>query len=88
MVELKYIHPMSLAKIVAVIYAIVGFIAGIVIALFGVASLGIFGAAFGIASIIIFPILYAILGFICGAIGALLYNFVAKRIGGVKLVLR
>jgi predicted lipid-binding transport protein (Tim44 family) len=83
---------MSVAKIFAVLSAIVGLIEGIVLAGLGsmmgdmlsgtpVGMLGIFGYS----AIIMFPVGGAISGFIGGAIGALLYNFVAGRIGGIEI---
>jgi hypothetical protein len=93
MAELKYIDPMSLAKVQAVIGLIMGLVVGILVATFGgLASLApggrLVAVAFGIASIIIFPIVYAVMGFIGGLIGAWIYNFVARRIGGIRVVLR
>ena len=42
---------------------------------------------FGIAFAIVMPILYGAMGFMMGAIGALLYNLLAKLIGGFELEL-
>ena len=92
MVVLKRVGVMSVAKIFAVLSAIVGLIEGIVLAGVGsmmgdmlsgtpVASLGVFGYT----AIIMFPITGAISGFIGGAIGALLYNIVAGKIGGIEM---
>jgi hypothetical protein len=39
----------------------------------------------GIFMIIGIPLLYGFLGFLGGLIGAALYNFVAKRIGGLEI---
>jgi hypothetical protein len=39
----------------------------------------------GVGFIIIFPIIYAVMGFVTGAIGALIYNLVAKWIGGIEV---
>lgn len=92
--ELKSINPKSLAKVLAVNGLIIGLLVGIVIAAFGglasqIAPGGrMFAVAFGVLSIIIFPIAYAIAGFVGGAIMAVIYNFVAKRVGGVKVVLK
>ena len=97
MVMLKRVGVMSVAKIIAVLSAIVGLIEGIVFAglgsvlsgsmLGGILSgtpLGMLGV-FGYAAIIIFPVAGAISGFIEGAIGAFLYNLVAARIGGIEM---
>ena len=66
MQKVKRIGVLSLAKILGLLYAVLGLIFG---ALFAVLSLFGFGAGetglfFGTASIIIFPILYGIMGFI------------------------
>jgi hypothetical protein len=48
----------------------------------GVTILGI------VISVILVPIIYGILGFVFGAISALIYNFAAKRIGGIEFDLK
>ena len=87
MQKVKRIGVLSLAKILGLLYAVLGLIFG---ALFAVLSLfgfnaGETGLFFGTASIIIFPILYGIMGFIGGAISAFFYNLVAKWIGGIEV---
>ena len=39
-------------------------------------------------SIIVFPILYGIMGFVMGIICAVVYNFLARKIGGVMVDLK
>ena len=39
----------------------------------------------GIFSVVILPAMYAVMGFITGALGALIYNLVAKKIGGIEV---
>src|SRR5690606_768630 len=39
----------------------------------------------GIAMLIITPIIYGVIGFIFGALGAVVYNFVAKKFGGLEI---
>lgn len=92
MAVLKRIDPISLARVYAVISLIVGLIVGIFVALTGSLIALAPGssrivAAFGIASVIIFPIFYGVTGFVAGYVGALIYNIVAKNVGGVKLSL-
>lgn len=95
MVVLKRVGVMSVAKIFAVLSAIVGLIEGIVLAGLGsmmgdmlsgtpVGMLGMSGM-FGYTAIIMFPVGGAILGFVGGAIIALLYNIVAGKIGGIEM---
>lgn len=101
MVVLKSIDPVSLGKVYAVIAAIFGLIYGIIIALVVVvagasaAAMGMAhpfgGLAIGIIAILCIigiPILAAVGGFIGAVIGAWIYNFVASKIGGVKIDLK
>ena len=94
MVEIKRIGVLSLAKLQAIVMAILGLLIGIMYAILGTViaslasaqgqSLGIL-AGLGFLSIIILPIFYGIMGFVSGAIGAFLYNLIAGWIGGIEL---
>lgn len=90
---LRRIDPVSLAKILGLVYAIIGFLAGglvTLIVLIGVAATdgqGNFEFLFGAGAVILFPLFYGAMGAIIGAIGALIYNVVAKWIGGVEIEL-
>ena len=46
-----------------------------------------FGFAMGAVGLIVYPLLYAVIGAIGGAIGALLYNLVARWVGGLEIEL-
>ena len=91
--RLKRIAPLQLGKMSAVIYALGSLIVVPFILLFTAlasviqpAPIAVPGiAALGLGAIIIFPIIYGILGFIVGAFGALIYNLVAKWIGGIEV---
>ena len=48
---------------------------------------GVFGVLFGVGSIILLPFLYGVLGLVGGLISALLYNLIARFVGGIELVL-
>ncbi len=95
MQEVKKIGVFSLAKIEAVMGAVIGFIAGIIWAIIGTAFIGFAGPGmpfgsgllFGIAAIVLLPILYALIGFIGGALVAFIYNIVAGWIGGIEIEL-
>lgn len=89
----KRVGMLSLAKIMAVIYAGIGVLVGIFIALAstmgGIHHQGSgLGMGLGFGAIILFPILYGVLGFIGGIISAWLYNLAAGFIGGVELDLQ
>ncbi|MDK2907911.1 MAG: hypothetical protein PWQ87_369 [Candidatus Woesearchaeota archaeon] len=92
MQKLNKIGVLSVAKVNAVIGAILGLIWGIFAAITGTsfAVLGGLGfmAGLGLWSIIVFPIIYALIGFIGGVIGAFLYNLVAGWIGGIEIELK
>jgi hypothetical protein len=93
----KRVGPVSVAKNVAVLYAVLGIIIGGFFSLAGIA--GAFGGAagedsgaaaglaalFGVGAIVIFPIFYACVGFIGSLIAAALYNLVASMVGGIQL---
>lgn len=97
--ELRSIEVMSTAKIIAAISAIWGFISAVLglifIAPFAAVGSGlpagtmVFNpltlATIGISSLIVAPVIAAILGFVGGAVSALLYNFAAKYVGGIRL---
>ena len=91
----KRIGVLSLAKVMAVLYAGIGLLGGLFIAL--ISSIGgsafahhegALGMGFGIGAIVLFPILYDVLGFVGGIISAWLYNLAAGFIGGVELDLQ
>lgn len=96
--EIKKIDIISLAKIEGAMGAVIGFIAGIILAIVGTAAMGLAGMSgadipfapgliFGVAAIIILPIIYGIIGFIGGIIVAFIYNVVAGWIGGIEIEL-
>ena len=96
----RRIKPMSLGKMLAVLYAVMGLIAGVLIALVSAvgssmasgASMPDSGpnpfammAGMGIAAIVVIPLMYGIFGFIGGLIMAGLYNLFAGMVGGVEI---
>jgi hypothetical protein len=92
---LRKINVLSLAKVQAVFMAIFGLImallSGLVVTVFGdklsayYAAAGAGAPVFSWVSVILTPAIYAVIGFISGAILALLYNLVAKFVGGIKI---
>ena len=91
--SLTRIDVFSVAKVAGVVYAALGLIVGVVIALAalapkaaalpfpllrgGVAFLAIIGA----------PILYGLIGFVVGAVMAAIYNLAARLTGGISFLL-
>jgi hypothetical protein len=100
MTVVRRVGVLSVAKLQAVLYLIIGFLVGGMFALFslfGAAAGSMWGngnnagplvsALFGVGAIVFFPILYGVLGFIGGLILGALYNLVAGMTGGVEIEL-
>jgi hypothetical protein len=93
---IQNIPVMPFAVMIACIGAVIGLIVGIFYAIIGTAIIsGVSGTAgidltglgiiFSVAAIIIMPIICFIGGLIEGLIIGVIYNFLAPRIGGIKL---
>lgn len=95
---LKNIGVLSCGKVLGALYALLGLLIGLPIAFFSligaIVSTGspqsgseglIFGTLFGVGAVIFLPIFYGILGFVGGIISALLYNLIARLVGGIEL---
>ena len=92
MLQIRQIDLLSAAKLLGCLYALLGLIIGGIfslIALLGAAAGGgdavLGGLIGGVGAIVIFPIIYGAMGFIGGAIGAVLYNLVARIVGGIRI---
>lgn len=92
--EIRRIGVLSAGKVFGVLYALFGLIFGAIFAIFyllGAAaansqgSEALVGMVFGVGSVIFLPLFYGVLGFIFGLISALLYNGVARFIGGIEI---
>jgi hypothetical protein len=93
---LRRVDPVSAARLVAVLYALLGLIIGafasLAFMLGGIAGASagrfpgspVFGLLFGAGSIILFPILYGVMGFLMTLIGAMAYNGLAGWLGGIQ----
>ena len=97
MKTIRKIDPMSTAKLAG----LAGFCWGLAIAILVLIGIGMtqyMGRLFmgysmlmpmvGPSVVIALPIAYGVTLFISGYIGAIFYNFVAKRIGGIKIDMR
>ena len=93
---IRHIGVGSLARILAALYALWGFVFGVIIALVALGGSGLsratdspvpgwFGGLFGVGAIIFLPICYGVLGAIGGALTALMYNVVAGMVGGLSV---
>jgi hypothetical protein len=98
MATVKRVAPGSAFKIGLVMYAILGLVLGIFMAILSMVagtlgSLGesaapgakLLGFGLGFGAIIIFPIGYGVIGGIFAAIGAAIYNLVAGWVGGLEV---
>jgi hypothetical protein len=86
--RIKNINPVQLGIVYAALYAVIGLLIGIVVALFSILAGAMASSGmpnFGWLSIIIFPILYGVIGFIGGIIVGFFYNLVAGWTGGIEL---
>lgn len=76
------IHQTS--KVVAILYTIITFIIALVMAMVAIYQEN-YGTA--VAIIIIAPIFYGIVGYLISAFIYLIYNWIAKRFGGIEFTL-
>lgn len=94
---IERIGPLSLAKVMGAIYAVIGFVVGALFTFFALIG-AIAGASsepemawlaplFGVAAIVVFPILYGVLAFVMGLVISGIYNLIAGRIGGIEVTL-
>jgi len=93
---IRHIGVGSLARILGALYALWGFIFGVIVALVALAGVGMnassdspmppwLGGLFGVGAIIFLPIVYGMLGAIGGALTAVMYNVVAGMVGGLSV---
>lgn len=95
---IRRVGPLSLAKVAGALYGAIGLIAGAVFALLALVGVGIgaaaggdeamgplFGVLFGVGAIVVLPVFYGAIGFLGGLIGAVLYNLLARTVGGVEI---
>ena len=91
--RIKRIAPLQLGKMLAVLYGIMGifFIPFFLMMSFAASHMpaqkrvGLGFMALGAGFAIFFPLIYAAMGFVFGALGALIYNIVAKWVGGIEV---
>jgi hypothetical protein len=89
--RLRRIAPLQLGKMLALLYGILGLIFIPVFLIMSPAASQIPSEqragmlAFGAGFAILVPFIYAVMGFIGGIIGAVLYNIVAKWVGGIEV---
>ena len=84
----------QLAKVVGVLYFLMGIVFLVMVLVVsrvmpgaGGAALSPFGAGAGMGMLIFMPVLYAVIGVVFGALTAALYNAVAGMLGGIEIEL-
>jgi hypothetical protein len=93
MVRLRSVDVISCAKIYGILNFVIGILFGIFFVLIGLIGLAAAPGQqkFGMIGMLFFaaiaPFLYGALGFVMGAISALLYNWIASIVGGIKMEL-
>ena len=86
------VGPLSAAKVVGLLYTIVGLAMGAIFSLVSLAGVGPgrgdAGPLFGAAAIVFFPVAYGVVGFLMTLVITWLYNGLARLVGGVEVDLR
>lgn len=90
MKEIKSIDVVQAGKVMGLIGAVMGLVAALLVIVFtSIGGLLAYGPFFPrnltFVAIITFPLMYGISGFIGTVIFAAIYNWIAKKIGGLKL---
>jgi len=86
--RLKRISVIPLAKIMTVIYALLGFLLGIIAAIVSMTGQDEEGFwSLGLWSLIVFPVVNAVGGFLMGVFFSGTYNLFSKWVGGIEIEL-
>jgi len=101
--RIRKVTPLQLGKMLALVYGAIALVIVPFIAVFmGIGALvsanaagsnhaaflpAAMGVGMGLFMILFVPILYAGMGFIIGLLGAMIYNLVAKWVGGIEIEL-
>jgi hypothetical protein len=95
MKKIKRIKTLSVAKIMGLSLAIIGFVVGVVVGFIMFVIGTIFDSSteitsflapgLGILGFILIPVLFGLFGFIMGALCTLIYNRLAAWVGGIEI---
>ena len=90
--KVRSVGVWSLDRLYALFGVVVGLIIGIFVALYAMLTgylflqpIGGFGAGIGILAVIVLPIVYGLSCLVMGAISALIYNALARLVGGLEI---
>lgn len=91
--EISEIDIFSLGKVMAAVYAAVGLVSWLFVPLFLLIPMNGGGEEAFAKGIMIFfllaaPLVYAVFGFIAGLVAGLIYNIMARSVGGLRVTLR
>lgn len=81
--EIVSVDGHSTAKVVGATYLLIGLLFGVLVAILTLMAEG-FTAAL-MLPVVLMPVLYGMLGYLAAWLAALLYNVVAKRVGGIVI---
>lgn len=92
---IRRIAPLSLAKMLASLYACLGLLVGAALSSFALLGVALaanaprlprfFGLLVGAGAVIALPLFYGLLGFVVGGLVAVLYNGLAGVLGGIEI---
>lgn len=92
--EITHVDVRSVALIYGAILASIGLVVAVLILIFGSLFLSMMDEdtammlGGGAVAAIFIPFAYGMIGLVVGAVFSVLYNFIASRIGGVKVTIR
>ena len=95
MAELRKVGVLSVMKIAFVINLILGFVAALAMTVFtlvltplsGMGGSGMSSMMWGPIAIVAVPLIYGIIGALMAGLGALVYNLLASRLGGIQVMI-
>ena len=100
MKEIKNINKKSFAKIIALVYGLVGFFVSLVVAISSMANIiaqkdfqgsvilvTLFNMGAGLLLGVLTALLTSLIGWVVGYVSAGIYNWFAKKVGGIKVEL-
>lgn len=84
MKELKHIDSLSMGILLSFIFALFGLFTAVLLWI-GIIAMPGMGSGTFINHVIVFPCIYGLIGFVTGILSTIIYNFVAKWVGGIKV---
>jgi hypothetical protein len=96
---IREIGVLSLGKVAGIVYACMGLIVGVIVALVSVlggfaglfdeggAAPGFIAMFLGAGAVFVLPIFYGLLGSLIGMLVAVIYNVAARLVGGIEITI-